>query len=484
MADKYANWAELKAAEVAGTDYQVISQPNSSDTSHIAIHGGGIEGGSGELAKAVGAALGHQIYVMEALKSANNSDLHITSTHFDEPLCVAMQNTVHRTVSYHGASGDTAITYLGGMDTTLRNAIGSALTAAGFTVSYNAAEEIAGTNPENICNRNLSGAGVQLEMTTAQRAAFFPALNNNAARADFSKRTDAFYKYADAVAAAVGKEARKNTLNVWNGSSWVDVTPQTYTGGRWRSNPPLYFDGVQWMQSAPSPQEYASYSASNSASYVAKNSATLALPSEMRTNDFVVSICAQQDGPSIYPRLTSPGSVIPTLYTLSNGVRLHVAVWPWEPSRGTSVTWDVTDSDNTACMNLVYRYGDVANSALTPVVSLTQKANVNQVALPATSDFTNLYVGVTVSSALTGASWPQGVTSRSSVYPTFGTKRLGLIAADTPGAGASPGSLQFDATVDIAAVALIQIPGRSDGKPTWVLGDDTGSVLGSTTYLG
>ncbi|MGW6597915.1 poly-gamma-glutamate hydrolase family protein [Streptomyces sp. NPDC055036] len=252
MADKYLNWAALAAAKTAGIDYRLVNNATSATTSHIAIHAGGIEPGSGELAKAVGARLGHQVYCMEATMSSGNSELHITSTNYDEPLCVAMQGKVTRTISYHGAQGATPITYLGGLDTGLITRVGTALEAAGFTVDFDTADEINGDDSANICNRNLSKKGVQLEMSAAQRAAFFPLGNSGSAnRYDYSKRTEAFYVYTDAVVTGVGLDLKRNRLNVWDGLQWVDVTPKTYTGSVWRDNPPLYFNGTQWMASAP-----------------------------------------------------------------------------------------------------------------------------------------------------------------------------------------------------------------------------------------
>ena len=257
MADLYANWAALAAANAAGVDYQLIVQPTSvTATTHIAIHGGAIEGGTGELAQAVSAKLGQSMYVMKAIRPTNNTDLHITSTHFDEPQCVAMQAKATRTISYHGAEGvtddgTTLVTYIGGLDTNLKSAIGAALTAAGFTVNYDPNSTIAGVDPTNICNRNASGMGVQLEMTNALRASFFPGGTNVAAsRNDYTQRTAAFYAYADAVASAVGVEAKANSSQYWNGTAWVAGTPQVYTGALWRPNVPLYWDGTQWRLSA------------------------------------------------------------------------------------------------------------------------------------------------------------------------------------------------------------------------------------------
>ncbi|MCC3773664.1 hypothetical protein [Streptomyces sp. UNOB3_S3] len=273
-----------------------------------------------------------------------------------------------------------------------------------------------------------------------------------------------------------------NQLLVYDGKAWVDQTPQVFDGTTWRTVAPLYFDGAEWRSEALAPREFPSYSSSVSA-VVSGDLVELPVPADVRTNDIVVSICAQQGGPARFPRLLSPSGVLPTLYTLRSGIRLHVAVWPWEPSRGTSTVWDVTGSPSTALMNLSYRGGDAAGLSLTPVASISEHQRVNTVPLGASQDFTTLYAVLAVSDSLTGAAWPNGVIPRAQRLGQFGAQQINLLTADTPGAGASPGALRLDTTVDTAAVAVITVPGRSDGKPTWILGDDRASVLGSTTFL-
>lgn len=114
MADTYANWAALSAVEVEGTDYRIEVRRTPSRLSHIAIHGGGIEPGSSEVADAVASASRQQYYGMISTKPAGqNATLHITSTHFDEPRCVALQSSVKQTLSYHGLGGTDEVTHLG-----------------------------------------------------------------------------------------------------------------------------------------------------------------------------------------------------------------------------------------------------------------------------------------------------------------------------------------------------------------------------------
>ncbi|MFD4000839.1 poly-gamma-glutamate hydrolase family protein [Streptomyces rubiginosohelvolus] len=205
MADLYANYAALAAAETEGVDYsRTAVAPAGATWAAIAIHGGGIEGGSGEIAREVAQAGTRMAYYEFAgLKSSGNVDLHITSTNFDEPQALALVGGVRRCLSFHGYTGTTGVpvTAIGGLDTGLVARITASLTAAGFTVT-DAPSEIAGTNPNNICNKTTSAAGVQLELSRAQRDAFFPGGQNTAAVRNSGARTAEFYRYAAAIRAA------------------------------------------------------------------------------------------------------------------------------------------------------------------------------------------------------------------------------------------------------------------------------------------
>ncbi|WP_344144360.1 poly-gamma-glutamate hydrolase family protein, partial [Polymorphospora rubra] len=201
MADLYASYAELAAAETEGVDYSRTVIPVTGATwASIAIHGGGIERGSGEMARAVGDGL-MSVYEFAGLKTSGNQDLHITSTNFDEPLCTALVGASQRTLSFHGYVGTTGVatTALGGLDADLVARVRAALEDADFAV-VDAPSEIAGTDPANICNQNARSAGVQLEMSRALRDSFFPGGATSAGAA--AGRLEAFWRYVRAVRSA------------------------------------------------------------------------------------------------------------------------------------------------------------------------------------------------------------------------------------------------------------------------------------------
>jgi phage replication-related protein YjqB (UPF0714/DUF867 family) len=57
---------------------------------------------------------------------------------------------------------------LGGLDTGLKRRIGTAIAAAGVEARL-AGHKYPAIHPSNICNRGRSGAGVQVELTSALR---------------------------------------------------------------------------------------------------------------------------------------------------------------------------------------------------------------------------------------------------------------------------------------------------------------------------
>lgn len=230
MADLYASYTDLAAHEVEGVAYERRSVPvTGSRWCSIAIHGGGIEPGSGEVARAVGASLMSH-YEFAGIKAANNGDLHVTSTNFDEPICQGIVTSSLRCLSFHGYTGTTGLaeTSLGGLDTTTAARVQVALQAAGFRV-ITAAQEINGNDPANIANKTLTSAGVQVEMSNALRASFFPNGDLSRTMRDSGQRTAAFNAYVAAIRSAYSGQARMSCGSI-NVSRWATVpwaSPET-----------------------------------------------------------------------------------------------------------------------------------------------------------------------------------------------------------------------------------------------------------------
>ncbi|GIE76645.1 hypothetical protein Aph02nite_25950 [Actinoplanes philippinensis] len=187
------------------------------DTAVIALHGGGIEPGTSELCLAVagyhpaGGATGgpvHDYWMFEGLLSAGNGDLHVTSSHCDDPVALATVAGSRRAVSLHGCSTDaaglpsgTAAVLVGGRDTTLKTALLRAYAAAGVpAIDAAGVPDLNGDDPANIVNRTLRGAGAQLELTTPLRTQMF-GVNTRAGRK--SSTLPPFWTFTDATRQAL-----------------------------------------------------------------------------------------------------------------------------------------------------------------------------------------------------------------------------------------------------------------------------------------
>jgi phage replication-related protein YjqB (UPF0714/DUF867 family) len=202
VADKYPNFAALARKERSGIDFDVLVRRARPAFAIVAPHGGGIEPGTSEIADAI-AAEKFSFYTFEGLKSSGNADLHITSTRFDEPMCLTVLGHSTIVLTLHGEhrEEDGESVFVGGLDTALGRRIGTALTRRGFDVREHEDPDLQGREPKNICNRGMSRAGVQLELSRAVRNTMFESLT----RAGRKKPTARFEVFVSAVSRVLGR---------------------------------------------------------------------------------------------------------------------------------------------------------------------------------------------------------------------------------------------------------------------------------------
>lgn len=130
----------------------------------IAPHGGRIENGTSELARAVAGDEFH-LYLFEGrLESRNFHSLHLTSHLFDEPECLALIADSPYVFAVHGCGGNGERAYLGGLDIALRDRLAQALRRAGIDTQTDG-HPYPARHERNICNRGARARGVQLELT-------------------------------------------------------------------------------------------------------------------------------------------------------------------------------------------------------------------------------------------------------------------------------------------------------------------------------
>lgn len=178
----YSNFEELRQATTYEDDYHILMAKRNSDITFVTIHGGGIELGCSELAL-LSAGSEHSYYCFEGWRGSNNGDLHITSTHFDEPNGIQMHKDAKYLVSYHGFyDANNKHTKIGGLDRELRERVLAKFTANGISAEILPdSDPISGTDYGNIVNSTKRRMGLQLEISTAQRNAFFD-VNTRAGR--------------------------------------------------------------------------------------------------------------------------------------------------------------------------------------------------------------------------------------------------------------------------------------------------------------
>lgn len=160
----------------------------------MAIHGGGIEAGTSEIALATagydpatlapavdGQGL-HDFWLFEGLLSSGNRCLHVTASNYDEPIATELVQNARRCISLHGCSDTQAkvsetqpngIIQIGGLDHELRDIVLEELNVAGIPAEITTNRELDGSSLENIANKTRIGGCAQLEMGTSYRASLF-----------------------------------------------------------------------------------------------------------------------------------------------------------------------------------------------------------------------------------------------------------------------------------------------------------------------
>ena len=188
--DTYGSYIALSQNEALGQDFAILCRRASGSVVVMAIHGGGIEPGTGELAEAV-AGEDYGCYVFKGLKKSGNSTLHISSNSYDEPQGVQLAAESRVVLSIHGCRGAGERVFVGGRNRRCQREVVQALVAAGFASICSEVPGQRGLDPRNICNRCRGNAGVQLEITRGLRDRMFEHLDQRSSR----RKTPVFFAF-------------------------------------------------------------------------------------------------------------------------------------------------------------------------------------------------------------------------------------------------------------------------------------------------
>ena len=162
-------------------------------TTIIAPHGGGIEFGTSELCLAIagyhpatlavtpGTGATYDYWMFEGLRAANNSELHVTSTHCDDGVALSLCAQALNVLALHGCStsqaglpDDAEVVLVGGRNATLKQRLLEEFASAGLgAIDAVDHDSLNGDEPTNIANRTLLGMGGHLEITGPMRSAMF-----------------------------------------------------------------------------------------------------------------------------------------------------------------------------------------------------------------------------------------------------------------------------------------------------------------------
>ncbi len=153
----------------------------------IAPHGENIEPSTGIIASAI-AGGDYNLYRLDARRKAPIERFHVTSTNFDDRNCLKVISASRHVIAIHGLRRIGEMIDVGGLDTNLRDRIVQSLRASGFQARAVSEGTHAAISEKNICNRGMSGKGVQLEIPSSLRkslrlnplrlAAFVEAVRN------------------------------------------------------------------------------------------------------------------------------------------------------------------------------------------------------------------------------------------------------------------------------------------------------------------
>jgi phage replication-related protein YjqB (UPF0714/DUF867 family) len=200
MADTYKNFKSLSAVEKKDVDFNIFTENVKSRIAIVAPHGGGIEPGTSEIARSISNGK-YNCYCFEGIKSKENKELlHISSTNFDEPDCIAVCQSSDTVVTIHGADDDDDIVFVGGLNEELKRAMIEKLKKAGFKAKEDATGH-SGQDNMNLCNKGTMKKGLQFEISNGLRKKMFKGLK----RKDRKSTTKTFDKFIESIQCVLEK---------------------------------------------------------------------------------------------------------------------------------------------------------------------------------------------------------------------------------------------------------------------------------------
>ena len=169
----YQSMTDLVSQEPAkGNYFFQIDDSRQSNVKLFAPHGGCIEPCTGNIVIEIAAGV-VDYYIFNGIRKAQcYQTLHVTSTQYDEPRCLAMVRGAKVALAIHGCDGEESFMEVGGATRLLNEQLSSYLTRMNFPV-VQAAQHRTGEDALNFINQASIG-GLQLELSAGFRRSLFP----------------------------------------------------------------------------------------------------------------------------------------------------------------------------------------------------------------------------------------------------------------------------------------------------------------------
>ena len=208
--DYYRSMTDLLKDTQEGKDWTKESTNRHSNVLIFAPHGGNIEKGTTELTKAIANKGNYDYYVFNGTRNKNNSQLHVTSTNYNDLDLINRNYNKDVSISVHGAgqSQGKNTVLIGGRDEKLIQLISKELSTFKFNVQRSLGH-LAGIDTNNVVNYNKKGQGVQLELTPDLRKSFF---SNGDDSSKARKNEKNWTSTMDRFATAINNTIRKYTI--------------------------------------------------------------------------------------------------------------------------------------------------------------------------------------------------------------------------------------------------------------------------------
>ena len=92
--DKYHSMKELQNETIENEDWEIITEDRDSNVTILAIHGGGIEPATTELARVIANDGQFNYFAFNGMRTKGNNELHVTSINYDNDITMDLVKQV------------------------------------------------------------------------------------------------------------------------------------------------------------------------------------------------------------------------------------------------------------------------------------------------------------------------------------------------------------------------------------------------------